>query len=197
MTELVQLNDNKTCKPLHANSLMPADQCKALSLLMNIVEKHDGRIRACACADGSKQQCKPGYKKEDGASPTVATNNIMITAAIDAHKQRKVATIDILGAFLNAYNDKKTIMLLKGRLTKLMVQADPQLYCKYVIYDKKNQALLYVELIKALYSLLKSALLFYKKFVINLQNYKSPFIINPYNPCVANATVDKTQMTVT
>jgi hypothetical protein len=95
-------------------------------------------------------------------------------------EQRNVATIDIPGTFLNAYNDEKTITLLKGRLAKLMVQADPQLYCKYVIYDKKNQTLLYVELTKALYGLLKSALLFYKKFVIDLQNYKSPFIINPY-----------------
>jgi hypothetical protein len=164
---------------------------------MNIIKKHDGCICSHACVDGSKQLCKPGYKKEDGASPTVATDSIMITAAIDAHKQCNVATIDIPGAFLNAYNDKKTIMLLKGRLAKLMVQADPQLYRKYVIYDRKNQALLYVELTKALYGRLKSALLFYKKFVINLQNCKSPFIINPYDPCVANATVAGTQMTVT
>jgi hypothetical protein len=56
---------------------------------------------------------------------------------------------------------------------------------------------LYIELTKALYGLLKSALLCYKKFVINLQNYKSSFIINPYDPCVANATVAGTQMTVT
>ena len=51
----------------------------------------------------------------------VATDSIMITAAIDAHKQCNIATIDLPGAFLNAYNDKKTIMLLKGHLTKLMV----------------------------------------------------------------------------
>jgi hypothetical protein len=164
---------------------------------MNIVEKCNGHIRAHACADGSKQQCKPGYKKEDGASLTVATNSIMITAAIDADERQDIATMDIPGTFLSAYNDEKTIMLLKGCLVELIVQADPQLYCKYVIYDKKNQALLYVELTKALYSLLKSALLFYKKFVINLQNYESPFITNPYDPCVANATVAGTQMTVT
>jgi hypothetical protein len=164
---------------------------------MNIVEKCNGRIRAHACADGSKQRRKSGYKKEDNASQMVATNSIMITAAIDAHERRGVATIDIPGAFLNAYNDEKTIMLLKGRLAKLMVQADPQLYCKYVIYDKKNQALLYVELTKALYGLLKSAPLFYKKFVINLQNYESSFIINPYDPCVTNTTVAGTQMAAT
>jgi hypothetical protein len=36
-----------------------------------------------------------------------------------------------------------------------------------------------------------------KKFVNNLKNYESPFIINPYDPCVANATIAGLQMTVT
>jgi hypothetical protein len=120
----------------------------------------------------------------------------MITTAIDAHERRNVATIDITGAFLHAYNDKEAFMLIKGRLTKLMVQVDPQLYHKFVIYDKNNQALQYVKLSKAIYGLLKSALLFYKKFV-DLKNYKSPFTINPYNPCVPNATINGKQMTIT
>jgi hypothetical protein len=163
MTELTQLHTYKTYHPVHANSLFPDECQQALSSLMNIVEKLDGQVWARACADGSKEQCQPGYKKEDGASPTVATDNIMITATIDAHEQRNVATIDIPGALLNAYNDKETFMLLKGRLAKLMVQVDPNLYQKYIIYDKNNQAPLYVKLSKAINGLLKSALLFYKK----------------------------------
>ena len=87
----------------------------------------------------------------------------MITASIDTHERRNVATIDIPGAFLHAYNNKETIMLLRGRLAELMVQVDPQIYQKYVIYDQNNQALLYVKLSKAIYGLLKSALLLYKK----------------------------------
>ncbi len=85
-------------------------------------------MRARACADGSKERRQPGYKKEDGASPTVATNSIMITATINAHERCNVPTIDIPGAFLNAYNDKETFMLLKGRLAELMVQVNPNLY---------------------------------------------------------------------
>jgi hypothetical protein len=88
-------------------------------------------------------------------------------------------------------------MLLKGCLTKLMVQVDPQLYCKFVIYDNNNQALIYIKLSKAIYGLLKSALLFYKIFVEDLKNYESPFTINPYNPCIANATINRKQMTIT
>jgi hypothetical protein len=121
----------------------------------------------------------------------------MITAAIDAHEQCKVVTIDIPGAFFHAYNDKETFMLLKGHLTELMVQVDPQLYRKFIIHNKNNQALLYVKLSKAIYGLLKSALLFYRKFVKDLKNYKRPFTINPYDPCVANATINGKQMTIT
>ncbi len=88
-------------------------------------------------------------------------------------------------------------MPLKECLAKLMVQVNPQLYRKYIIHDSKNQHLLYVKLTKAIYGLLKSALLFYQKFVKDLKSYSSPFIINPYVPCVANATVASSQMMVT
>ncbi len=78
-----------------------------------------------------------------------------------------------------------------------MVQVNPNLYRKYIIYNKNNQALLYVKLSKAIYGLLKSALLFYKKIVAELQNYKAPFVINPYDPCIANAIINSKQMTIT
>ncbi len=142
VTKLTQLHTYETYHLVHDKSLSPAERKQALLSLMNIIEKRDERVRAQAVADGSKERTQPGYKKEDGASPIVATNSIMITAAIDAHKQRGVATIDIPGTFLHAYNDKETFMLLKGRLTKLMVQVDSQLYQKIVIHDKNNQALL-------------------------------------------------------
>ena len=48
---------------------------------------------------------------------------------------------------------------------------------------------------KALYGLLKSALLFYKKLVENLEAYV--FNINPYEPCVANNTINGNQKNVT
>jgi hypothetical protein len=36
-----------------------------------------------------------------------------------------------------------------------------------------------------------------KKIVANIQNYETPFVINPYDPCVANATIKGKQMTIT
>jgi hypothetical protein len=118
-------------------------------------------------------------------------------ATIDAHKGRDIETINIPCLILNAYNYKETIMLLKGHLAKLMVQVGPHLYRKYIIHNKKNQTFLYIKLTKAIFGLLKSALLFYRKFVNDLKSYSFLFVINPYGPCVTNATVGNKQMMVT
>ncbi len=57
---------------------------------MNIIKKQDGHVCARACVDGSKEQFEPGYKKEDSASLTVATDIILISATINAHEGRNV-----------------------------------------------------------------------------------------------------------
>ncbi len=59
----------------------------------------------------------------------------------------------------------------------------------------KGEPILYVKLNKALYSLLRSALLWYKKLRAELE--KMGFMVNPYDPCVANREVNGSQMTVT
>ena len=101
------------------------------------------RPRPCTCRCQQKQRTQATrIQKKDGTSPTVATNSIMITATIDAHKCRNVATVDIPRAFLHAYNNKDTFMLLRGRLAQLMVQVDPALYRKYVTYGKNDKPLL-------------------------------------------------------
>jgi hypothetical protein len=92
VTELTQLHTYETYHPVHTKSLSPAELKQALLSLMNIAEKRNGRVCAQAVADGSKERTQPGYKKEDRASPTIATNSIMITAAIDAHERRDIAT---------------------------------------------------------------------------------------------------------
>ena len=45
----------------------------------------------------------------------------------------------------------------------MMVRIDPSLYRKYVTYSAKGTPMLYVRLSKALYGMLKAALLFYKR----------------------------------
>ena len=76
-----------------------------------------------------------GYDKSDGSSPTVALDSIFMTGVIDAKEIRAIAILDIANAFLHAENDKKIILLLRGRLAEMMVTVDPEMYRKYVTYS--------------------------------------------------------------
>ena len=72
---------------------------------------------------------------------------------------------------------------------------NPSFYSKYVIYNSKWVPLFYVNMNKALYGLLKSALLFYKNLRVELDSIG--FLINPYDPFFPNHDINITQMTIT
>ena len=57
-----------------------------------------------------------------------------------------------------------------------------------------KQKVLYVQLMKALYGCVKSALLWYRLYTEVLQDMG--FILNPYNQCVANKEINGSQCTV-
>jgi hypothetical protein len=130
--------------------------------LMFLKEKRDGTIKRRTCADGRKEQekAKPGA----ATSPTVTLESVLITSTIEAFEGREVSVVDIPGAYLSADMDEEVIMLLRGRLTELMVKTVPNMYRKYITVDGNNQPVLYVKLQKALYGCHRSALLFYLKF---------------------------------
>jgi len=75
-----------------------------------------------------------------------------------------------------------------------MVKITPNLYRKYVTTNAKGKPVLYVQLEKAVYGMMKSALLFYRKLVADLLSLG--FEINPYDPCVANKIINGKQMTI-
>ncbi len=88
--------------------------------------------------------------------PTVLTDSIFTLAAINAHKRRCIGSADLPGAFLNA----SVLMKMVEKLADLMVKTNPTLFRPFFSQDKSGRPILYVRLQKALYGLLKSALLF-------------------------------------
>ena len=76
---------------------------------------------------------------------------------------------------------------MKGRFAELMMMVAPTTYQKYVTIESR-QKLLYLKVQKALYGMLKSALLFYKKLRVNLESVE--FKLNPYNPFAADKMVN-------
>ncbi len=160
-------------------------------MLIFLREKQDGNVKARSCANGSVQ--RKHVAKEEAGVPTVALNSVFVTATVDAKDKQKVVTIDIPGAFLHANNEDYVIMKMNGLLAELMVKTDPKIHQKYLTIEKGRQVL-YLHLQKALYGMMKSTLLFYRKLVKELK--EKGFEINPYNPCVANKLMDGKQMTV-
>ena len=64
---------------------------------------------------------------------------------------------------------------------------DPEKYGHNVVYKKSNKVL-YIEVLKYIYGMLKSAILSY----INLRKYLDTdgFKFNQYEPCVANKIIE-------
>ncbi len=103
-----------------------------------------------------------------------------MSAVVEAHKGQDVACFDILGVFLHADSDKDITIVLKGHLAELMVKEAPNLYQMYITVYKENIEIMYVKMQKAIYGLLRSALLFYCKLVGYLEG--KVFVLKPYDP---------------
>jgi hypothetical protein len=58
----------------------------------------------------------------------------------------------------------------------------------------KGKSVLYVQFKEAVYGMMKSVLLFYRKLVADLTSLG--FTINPYDPCVAYKIINGSQMTI-
>ena len=89
---------------------------------------------------------------------------------------------------------EEVLMVLRAPLAELMALTAPQVYSKFVTIDANGRQILYVKVQKALYGLLKSALLFYRKLWGDL--HAKGFTINPYNPYGTKKDTRGLQMTV-
>ncbi len=159
--------------------------------LIFLRQKKNGAVKARSCANGNPQ--REHIAKEEAAAPTVALELVFLTSTIDAKENREVVTIDIPGAFLHADNEDYVTMKMVGTLAELMVKTNPKMYRQYIVLEK-GRSVLYLQLQKALYGMMKSVLLFYRKLVSELKELG--FEINPYDPCVANKMVNGMQMTI-
>jgi hypothetical protein len=123
----------------------------------------------------------------------------LITGVIEAKEERDVMTCDIPKAFIQAYLPKKepgedrVVMKITGVLVNMLININPESYGPVVVLENRKKVL-YVEVLKAIYSMLEAALLWYKTFRKDLED--NGFIFNPYNPCLANKKVQGSQQTI-
>ena len=122
---------------------------------------------------------------------------MLLSCIIDAVEGRDVAVVDIPNAFVQMrVEDKKDMAYIRicGVLVDMLVDIAPDVYKWYVTTDKNGVKVLIVQCLNALYGMMIASLLFYKKFVKSLTNVG--FKLNPFDPCVANKTIEGHQMTI-
>lgn len=88
--------------------------------------------------------------------------------------------------------DDYVLVKLTQESADLMCEVNKDL--KKYMTKERGQNVLYLQLSKALYGCMQSALLWYQTFKGCLSELG--FTINPYDPCVANKTINKKQCTV-
>jgi hypothetical protein len=188
---------NRTCfVPIKKCDLNETEKKRALESLIFLTEKKSGLVKARHCANGSTQRAY--MEREEVSSPTVSTDSTLLTAVVEAEEKREVATMDIPNAFVQTPVPKKdkdgnrTIMKIRGPLVRILCELD-KTYVEYIVSEKGNEVL-YVHVHRAIYGMMISSLLFYKKLSGDLIKYG--FEINPYDPCVANKMVNNHQLTV-
>ena len=190
LKEFCQLDDKSVFAPVKAGSLTGAQKSAALRAINLIKEKRDGGLKGRSCADGSSQRAL--YTKEQSASPTVSTDALMLSLMVDAKERRDVATADVVGAYLLADMDEFVLLKLSGASVDIMCTVNAK-YRVFVTIEN-GKKVLYLQLLKALYGCVRSALLWYELFSGTLK--EMGFELNPYDPCVANKMIEGSQCTI-
>ena len=189
--EFLQLHDLGVFVGKMASDLTKAQRRAALRAISVIKEKRCGKIKGRTVADGSVQ--KNLYSKEETSSATLSTDALMMSVMIDACEHRDVAIADVAGAYLHATLPDFTLLKVEGESVDIMCKVN-EVYEKFVAIEN-GKRVLYLQLLKALYGCVKSALLWYELFAGLLTDMG--FKLNPYDMCVANKEINGKQCTIT
>ena len=199
--ELTQLDvgavpgkNQRVCVPIDPSTLTDEEMKQALDAVNLIKVKRDGKIKARTCGNGSKQR-KYLKEGESVASPTLSVEGMILTLLIAAFEGRKVITLDVPGAFLQAEMPKGKMILMKftGKFVDYMCEVNKE-HIPNVRTNRKGVKVLYVRVIRALYGCIESALQWYELFKETLE--KEGYKLNPYDMCIANKLENGKQITI-
>eukprot|EP00957_Ditylum_brightwellii_P074686 5676938-Ditylum_brightwellii.AAC.1 len=131
---------------------------------VSLTAKRDTSIKARACANGSMQHSHTS--KDKATSPIAATDTTLLTGAIEENQNCNVITMHTLNTFVQTNileQEQKIIVKTRGLLVDILLELCLGVYDNFVVMEG-NQNVLYVQMLKTLYGMLVSSILFYKKF---------------------------------
>jgi len=195
--ELDQLCQRNCFTPISIKAMSDDERRKAQEALMFLTEKRSGTVKARMVYNG--KPTREWLSREDAASPTAALESILLTATIDAKEGRDVMTADVPSAYIQCpipegkAGSDRIMMRISGVLADMLVELNPELYGPYRVYQR-GTPVIYVLVLRAIYGMLESALIWYQKFRVDLEGIG--FVFNPYDPCVANRIENGLQHTI-
>ena len=190
--EYKQLNDLTVLGRIDPKTLTAEQKRRALRAVNLIKLKRCGKVKGRTCADGSVQ--RKYVPREEASSPTLSLEAMMALLLINAFEARDTAVFDVPGAYLHADipEDKFVLLKIENEFVDIMCEVNPE-FLPDVVYEN-GKKVLYLQILKALYGMIESALLWYTLYTEVLQ--REGFKINPYDKCVANKTINGKQCTL-
>ncbi|CAJ1962810.1 unnamed protein product [Cylindrotheca closterium] len=176
--------------PEFVKDMTVSEQKKAQSAMILLAEKQFEKTikgRLVYQGDGTREW----LLQEDTTSPTALQEAITTTCVIDAHEGRDIMTMDVPNAFIQTYmpeakeGEDRIYMKITGMMVQILIDMAPE-YREYVVLEN-GKRVIYVRVLRAIYGMLQSSLLFYNQFRSDLE--AKGFVFNPYDPCVANKVV--------
>jgi hypothetical protein len=138
---------------------------------------------------GGHMQDRSIYAVDETTSPTASLQSVYLVAGIAAAEGRKVASMDVGGAYLNADLEKEIYMRLQSDFVDVLSQLNPE----YSMTREPDGSAI-VKLKKALYGLAESSKLWFNllsSFFVELG-----FVSNGKDKCVLNKVIDGVQCTI-
>ena len=185
VSELKQMLDKRVWVPVMGGKLSAMQRATTIRSSMFLKQKNNPngsflKLKARLVAGGD-QQDKSLY--EDLSSPTVSTSAVFSLLAIAAHEERRVAVVDISGAYLNADMALETPvhMRLDRTMADLIIDIDPT-YSKYT--DARGGVTVHLK--KALYGCVESSGLWYENLHATMVGLG--YVRNICDKCVFNRT---------
>jgi hypothetical protein len=194
--EMDSLLKTNTIKGVVWDDLSKVQRLKSIRSMLFFKEKFlpDGtfdKLKARLVA-GGHQQDRSVYTQDQTSSPTVATEVVMMVAAIAAKERRHILTCDIGSAFLKGtFNEDSTpiFMRLDKDVADVLCDLD-----KSFIKCRRHDGSLYVQLLRPLYGLIEAAKLWYDALTGLLR--RLGFKVNAYDLCTWNKMHGAHQQTV-
>jgi hypothetical protein len=194
-SELQQMIDKNVFAPVYLSNLTYDQKKSIIPSFLFLKEKYDSstgvfeKLKSRLVAGGHKQD-RSVYTWEDTSSPTVNMPFVYLLSALAAKQHRKIRTIDITGAYLNAdMSHSNVFMRLDPNISKILIS----IYPTYSDYVQPNGTII-VKLLRALYGSIEASKLWYDLLISVLES--DGYVKNPLDLCVLNKVVDGIQCTI-